>query len=142
MYRLTVSGAKVTEQKTRVNSLITHTPWWTTQTMGYWGVWVMREQFRCKFGFGSCPKLQGMGSCWNYVSIPHLFLMFFFYLIFHLDCCLDQSYIIKFVFRVKVFIYMSQLTYQELRREYIVFLLLLLALIITQLLSIVLGTLL
>ena len=40
--------------------------------------------------------------------IPYVFL---FYLIFPLDCCLDQIYIIKFVFQVKVFIDMSQLTY-------------------------------
>ena len=40
--------------------------------------------------------------------IPYVFS---FYLIFRLDCFLDQSYIIKFVFRVDVCIYMSQLTY-------------------------------
>ena len=48
--------------KYTVNSLITHTRRWTTQAMGYRGVWVMREQFGCKFGFGSCPKLWGMGE--------------------------------------------------------------------------------
>ena len=37
--------------------------------------------------------------------------VFCFYLIFCLDCFLDQSYIIKFVFQVDVCIYMSQLTY-------------------------------
>ena len=66
--------------------------------------------------------------CKCHSLIPYVFS---FYLIFCLDCFLDQSYIIKFVFRVDVCIYMSQLTYQELRHEYIVFLLLSLALIIT-----------
>ena len=40
--------------------------------------------------------------------IPYVFS---FYLIFHLDCFLDQSYIIKFVFQVNICIYMSQLIY-------------------------------
>jgi len=33
---------------TTVDSLITHTPWWTAQAMSYEGLCVMREPFWCE----------------------------------------------------------------------------------------------
>jgi hypothetical protein len=36
--------------KDTVDSLITHTPMWTAQAMGFEGLLVMRERFWCKFG--------------------------------------------------------------------------------------------
>ena len=51
------------------------------------------------------------GGVLELCECPSLIPYVFFYLIFRLDCFLDQSYIIKFVFRVNICIYMSQLTY-------------------------------
>ena len=56
--------------------------------------------------FGEVVVLLELCECPS--LIPYVFS---FYLIFRLDCFLDQSYITKFVFRVDVCIYMSQLTY-------------------------------
>ena len=58
----TLHFREILTKEDTVNSLITHTPRWTTQAMGYGGIWAMREQFGRKFGFGSCPKLWGMGK--------------------------------------------------------------------------------
>jgi len=40
-----------------VEPLMSHTPRWIAQAMGYERLWVLRGQFGCKFQFGSGPNL-------------------------------------------------------------------------------------
>ena len=39
-----------------VESLISHTPRWIAQAVGYQGLWALRGQFGDKFQFGSGPN--------------------------------------------------------------------------------------
>ena len=53
-------------------SQLPHNPYLSVDDPGYgiWGrvLWVMREKFWCKFGFGSCLKLRSMGRSMAYVT--------------------------------------------------------------------------
>jgi len=47
---------------TKVEPLISHTPWWMARAMGYEGSWVLKGQFGCKSQFGDSPDLWGVGG--------------------------------------------------------------------------------